>query len=190
MDTPLQVSFRNMDRSDALEVKVRERVDRLERFFDHIISCRVVIEAPHRHHNKGKHYNVRVELAVPGKTLLVNRDPTSRQAHEDAHVALRDAFQAMQRQLQDYVRTLQGQVKAHEGPAQGRVSRLFAEEGYGFVLLPDGQEVYFHRNSVADDGFDDLAPGSEVQLAVSERESDKGPQATVVRPAGKLRPAG
>ncbi|MGB1547306.1 MAG: HPF/RaiA family ribosome-associated protein, partial [Alphaproteobacteria bacterium] len=66
METPLQISFRNMDPSEAVEANVREKAEKLERFFDRITSCRVVIEAPHRHHHKGKLYNVLTPAGDPG----------------------------------------------------------------------------------------------------------------------------
>jgi cold shock CspA family protein/ribosome-associated translation inhibitor RaiA len=185
MDIPLQIEFRNMDRSEAIEARVRERSSKLERFFDHIVGCRVAIEAPHRHQNKGTQYHVRIIVDVPGKELVVSRDPGDRNAHEDVNVAIRDAFAAAQRQVEDHVRKLKGQVKAHETPPHGRVARLFPDEGYGFVELTDGQEVYFHRNAVVGDGFDKLEAGAEVRVEYTIGESEKGAQATTVQALGK-----
>jgi len=185
MDVPVEVSFHNMDRSDAVEARVRERVEKLERFFDHITSCKVIVEAPHRHQNKGRQYHVRIIIGVPGQELVVSRDPGNVNAHEDVYVTIRDAFNAARRQLEDYVRKLKGDVKAHEAPPHGKVARLFAEQGYGFIELSDGQEVYFHRNSVVDNGFEQLQPGAEVRVAYTDKESDKGAQATTVQPLGK-----
>lgn len=75
MDVPMQISFRNMDRSEAVEAKVRERVDRLEKFCGRLTSCRVIVEAPQRRHHKGKLYHLRIELGLPGKELVVSRNP-------------------------------------------------------------------------------------------------------------------
>jgi len=187
MQVPLQIDFQNMDRSDAVEARVRERVDKLEQFFDRITACRVTVIAPHRHHRKGKLYEVRVDLDVPGKNVLVTHAGPKNHAHEDVYVALRDAFNAAQRQLEDHSRKVRQKVKHHEEPTVGAVVRLFAYEGYGFVELPDGQEIYFHRNSVVDDGFDKLDVGDEVRLEFVEGESADGPQATTVQPTGKQR---
>ena len=101
MKTPLQVTFRDIPHSDALETHVRDKAQKLEQIFDDIISCRVVIEQPAKHHQQGKLFNVRIDLGVPGKEIVVDK-----QANEDAYVALRDAFDAAKRQLEDYARQL------------------------------------------------------------------------------------
>lgn len=185
MDIPLELSFRNTDPSDAVEAKVRERVDKLETYFGRINSCRVVVEAPHRHHRKGKIFHVKIEIGVPGRTLIVDRDPGKHHAHEDVYVAVRDAFDAARRQLEDHSRKSAGKIKTHEVPTHGAVSILNGLQGYGIATLPDGQEIYFHRNSVVNDGFAQLEVGDQVRLVVAEGESQKGPQASTVTPIGK-----
>ena len=184
MDVPIQISFRNMDHSDAIETLVRERAEKLEKYYGRLTSCRVMVEAPQRRHHKGKLYHVRLELGVPGKELVVSRHPDKKHEHQDAYLAVRDAFRAAERRLEDHARKISGRVKTHEAPPHGKVCRLFAGEGYGFVKLADGQEIYFHRNAVSDDGFDSLSLGDEVRLSYVEGESDKGPQATIVQPVG------
>ncbi len=104
MQRALQVAFRNMDASEAVEADIRERVDRLERFCDRITGCRVVVEAPHRHHHKGNLYDIRIDIDVPGEEIVVKRSGPENQAHEDIYVAVRDAFGAATRRLQDHVR--------------------------------------------------------------------------------------
>ncbi len=185
MDVPLELSFRNMDPSDAVEANVREKADKLERYFGRINSCRVVVEAPHRHHRKGKIFHVRIEVGVPGRTIIVDRDPGAHHAHEDVYVAVRDAFDAARRQLEDHSRKSAGRVKTHEAPTHGKVVTVNGLQGYGIAALPDGQEIYFHRNSVVNDGFDQLDPGDEVRLVIAEGESARGPQASTVTPIGK-----
>lgn len=109
MQIPLQITVRDVAHSDALETHIREKAQKLDEFFEHIISCRVVVEMPHKHHHQGKEFNVRISLGVPGREIVVNRDK-----NEDVYVALRDAFDAAKRQLEDYVRQLRGDVKTHE----------------------------------------------------------------------------
>jgi ribosomal subunit interface protein len=186
MQIPVQVSFRNMDHSAAIEVKVRERAARLDRFYDRIMGCRVVVEAPHRRHHQGKLYHVRIDLTVPGSEILVTREPMKHHAHEDVYVAIRDAFDAAQRQLEDHVRQQRHEVKTHDAPPQGRVVRIFREEGYGFIETTLGREIYFHKNSVLDGAFDRLDVGSVVQFV--EESGEKGPQASTVKPTSKRTP--
>ena len=116
MQIPLEISFRHMDPSAAMEAVIREKAAKLERYFDRVVACRVVVEAPHRRHTKGKLFSVGVTVAVPGKDLVANHTGGNNHAHEDAYVAIRDAFDAAGRQLEDYARKMRGNVKTHEMP--------------------------------------------------------------------------
>jgi ribosome-associated translation inhibitor RaiA len=118
MELPLQLQFRNLDHSPAIEAAVRKHVEKLKSFNGDIISCRVAIESPHKHQYKGKLYHVVVDVRVPGKEIVVSRAPDDQQAHEDVYVAIRDAFDAARRQIQDYVRIRRGKVKAHVPPTR------------------------------------------------------------------------
>lgn len=111
MEIPLEVNFRNMDPSPAVEARIREKAAKLERFNDRIIGCTVVVEAPHRHHHKGKLYSVHIDISVPGKDLVVDRAKPLDHSHEDVYVAVRDAFNAAVRRLEDYTSKLRGDVK-------------------------------------------------------------------------------
>jgi ribosome-associated translation inhibitor RaiA len=104
------ISFHQVPHSDALEADIRGWVQDLEQDFDRITSCRVVIEAPHRHQHQGRPFEVRVELRMPGHEIVAGRSPTDRSIeHEDAHVAVRDAFLAARRQLEHHV----GRSRSH-----------------------------------------------------------------------------
>jgi cold shock CspA family protein len=185
METPLEITFRNLDHSDAVEAKVREKAVKLEKAFDRITSCRVMIEALNRQHTKGNLFHVTIEVGVPGKQVVVDRNSGKNHAHEDIYVALRDAFNAARRRLEDHSRKRAGRVKTHAVPPHGKVARLNGFEGYGFIVTPDGGEIYFHRNSLVDADFDKLEEGQEVRYVIAEGESDKGPQASTVKLIGK-----
>ena len=104
METPLQVTFRNISPSEAIEAKIRQRADKLERHFDRIVGCRVVVEELHHHHRKGNHFQVRVEVTVPGAEMVANREPNAHHSYTDIHVAIRDAFDSIDRQLIEHAR--------------------------------------------------------------------------------------
>ncbi|MCG6985177.1 MAG: HPF/RaiA family ribosome-associated protein [Thiocapsa sp.] len=179
MKIPLQVTFRGFPHSDAVEANVRDKADKLDQFFSDIMSCRVVVEAQHKHHQHGNLYHVSIDLSVPGRELAVTRDPSEHQAHEDVYVAIRDAFDAARRQLEDYARELRGDVKTHEPPERGHIVELVPAEDFGRIATPNGRLVYFHRNSVLDADFDQLREGDEVTFA--EEDGELGPQASTVR---------
>jgi len=108
MQTELQITVRDMEHSAALDERIREKVRKLEQVYSRIMSCRVVLEAPHRHKHQGKQFTVRLDVAVPGKEIVVTHDH-----HEDMYVALRDAFNAARRQLEEHGRIQRGDVKNH-----------------------------------------------------------------------------
>ena len=183
MKLPLEINFRNLAPSAAIETAVRKRAAKLDRFCEDIMRCRVTIEAPHRHRHKGKLYSVRIDVTVPNDELVVARAPDRDQSHEDVYVAIRDAFDAMTRRLEDYVRVRRGRTKTHEVPPHGRVSEIYPTLDYGRIATPDGRDIYFHRNSLLNADFDDLAVGDEVRF--SEEPGDQGPKATSVQLIGK-----
>lgn len=183
MKLPLQVSFRHMEHSEAIEAIVREKAARLDTFAGDIMSCRVVVEPAAKHHQHGNLYEVRIDLTLAGEEIAVTREPSEHTEYRDIQVALRDAFDTARRKLEDYVRRRRGSIKAHEVPPHGRVSQLFPEQGYGFLETPDGREIYFHRHSVLHGAFDRLQVGIEVTFV--EEEGQKGPQASTVRLVGR-----
>lgn len=179
MGVPLEIVFREVTPyKDAIEAEVRKRADKLERFYDRILNVRVVVEAPHRRRREGNVFQVKIDLSVPNKVIMVDREHRKLRSHEDVFVAIRDAFDAVRRQLEDYARVEQGKVKTHESVPTGVVTKLFPGDGYGFIEGFGGREIYFHRNSVLD-GFDKLEVGTSVRF--EEEEGEKGPQASTVK---------
>jgi ribosome-associated translation inhibitor RaiA len=122
---PIQISFRNMDVSPALEEEVRSRVAWLDPFYPGILGCRVVLEIPHRHRRRGRRLHVRIELSLPGEDVVVNHEPSpdtaarsaSRKSdevdsrHKDAYVVIHEAFDVARRRLEDVARRRRGDVK-------------------------------------------------------------------------------
>ncbi|MEW5754960.1 MAG: HPF/RaiA family ribosome-associated protein [Pseudomonadota bacterium] len=108
MQLPLQITARDISLTPAIERAIRGKAQKLERFYEHILGCAVVVTTPHRHQHKGGEFNILVRLSVPGGELVVKREP-----HQDLYVAIRDTFDAARRQLQSFARRQRGEVKQH-----------------------------------------------------------------------------
>ena len=204
---PVQVTFRNIEKRAGLEELVQEEAAKLERFFDRITSCRVVVERPQRAPS-GKLYHVRIDLGLPGGELVVTHTPSlhgnqqdlklqrtrteadSLLVHKVPATAIQDAFREAKRRLQDYRRKQEGAVKTLDKTPEGTVERIFPGDGYGFIQASDGREVYFNQASVTGGRFDRLRSGARVRFV--EQPGEKGPQAstvTIVRAKNQTRAA-
>jgi ribosomal subunit interface protein len=173
MKLPLQVTFRNIPSSEAIEANINEKASKLDRFYDRIMSCRVVVDSTQRRQHQGKLYGVRIDITVPRKELAVTRAE-----NEDVYIAVRDAFDAAGRRLEEHARRERGDVKTHQGPSIGRIVKLFPDENYGFIQTPDEREIYFHHNSVMNGDVGRLQVGSDVTFI--EEQGTEGPQAARV----------
>ncbi len=191
------ITFRGIAHSDALEADIRRHIAKLARFYQPIMGCRVLVEFAQRHHERGNHFHVRIDLTVPGDEIVIAHDGGLHATAKDieaersqqrlepgperkhAAVAVREAFDAARRKLQDYGRRQRLAVKTLSRQPTGRVSRLFPIDEYGYIEAEDGHEVYFQKDSVLKNAFDRLAVGSRV--AFVEEAGNKGPQASTVR---------
>ena len=156
---PIQVTIRDLPYSEAIQSHVHKKAEKLDHYYHNIQRCCVVIDMPQKHKHQGKLFRVRINLGVPGKDLVVNH-----KFDEDVYVAIRDAFQAMSRQLEEYARKRRGHVKTHEGVNFGYVQRLFPEEGYGFILSADGNEHYFSTTNATHPSFQKMQVGDIVHF--------------------------
>ncbi|MEA2602263.1 MAG: hypothetical protein QOF89_3255 [Acidobacteriota bacterium] len=173
MQIPLEISSRDVTLSPPIEAELRKRADRLERHYNRITSCRIAVERPTgNHHQEGGPFRVRVDVTVPGSELVADKQA------EEIFAAIREAFDAAERQVEAFSQRRRGEVKTQVLPPEGEVLRLFPDEGFGFLSAPDGREVYFHRNAVLDPGFEKLAVGARVRFA--EEQGFEGPQASTV----------
>jgi cold shock CspA family protein len=179
------MTFRNVRKDPAIEDLIYKQAAKLERICDYIVSCRVAVEKPQAHQRSGNPFRVRIDLTVPpDHELVVIRDSSEGDLHEELSTVIRDAFAAMRRQLRKLVEKQRRDVKAHpEQEVGGFIVRLFPEEGYGFIKSLNGREIYFHKNSLLGDGFDDLSIGTGVRWV--EEQGDKGPQASTLRVVDK-----
>lgn len=189
MTIPLQITFRGMEASDALRASIENHAAKLERFSKVILGCQVVVEPSEHHHHQGNHYRVRVHLKVAGRDIQASRHPAGAHgAAEDPYAMVRDAFDAVRRQLEDHEREHRGAVKTHVVPAHGQVAQIYKDADYGLISTPEGRDIHFHRHSVVDDRFDELVPGSQVRFV--EVPGEEGPWASTVHPLGKHHPLG
>jgi cold shock CspA family protein/ribosome-associated translation inhibitor RaiA len=180
MQTPLRIAGPDFHLTDEIKSEIRERAAKLDHLFDDIISCRVAVEAPVGHHRKGGPYNVRIDLVVPDKELVA----THRNG-ENLQAGIREAFEAIELQLVEYkkIRTRPFKRHIHLTPPRGIIIKLLRELGYGFIGTSDGREIYFHRNSVMEPGFDKLDIGTPVRF--NEEQGADGPQASTVHISDK-----
>ncbi len=187
MDVDVQVSLHDVEHSDALESLIRDRAEKLDTISTHLISCRAVIEAPHRDSDQNVvEYRARLEVAVPHKNLIAESKPSDDpQARTDPYEVVNRAFDRAERQLKDFEEGLRAGRKKRDQPLeQGVVSKLFRtpEYNYGFIESLDGREIYFHENAVVDVDFEDLEKGQNVRFFESTGDSSPDPIASTVRP--------
>lgn len=181
MKRPSQITFHGVDAGEELRALIEEKIARLETLHDGLLGVRVAVERPHQHQRLGRLYVVRVELTLPGRELVVAREQGDAESHENALIAVRDAFRAAERQLRDFVEARRALARGEQArPAAGQVVRLFPYEGYGFLLSGDGREIYFERGAVLHDEFERLRVGQVVHYA--ESEGVAGPRASTVDP--------
>jgi cold shock CspA family protein len=174
MQTPVEIDFQGLEAKQELRSAIDTQVTQLEERFGRVTAGRVVLKAPGGHHRTGGLYEINIRLSLPeGREVNIARTPQDDERHSDLNYALNDAFKRARRQLQDQ----------HEAQPIATVARLDPSGEFGFLETGDGHEIYFHRNSVLDDGFAKLSVGARVIFA--EEMGDKGPQASTVKPMGK-----
>lgn len=182
MKVPLEITFRGVEKSDFLEELIRQKAAALERVCDHVISCRVAVEAPQQHQRGGRPFRVRITLNVPpGHEVAVRREASEGSIHDELPAVIRNAFDAARRKLKRLTEKKRGEVKTHpvHEESMAMVVRLFREDGYGFLKTLDGRDLYFHQNSVLQNDFDRLEIGTGVRY--EEEEGEDGPQASTVQ---------
>lgn len=180
MNVPLEISFRDVEKTPDLEALINRKAAKLEQVSDKITSLRVSVEQDQKAQKLGNPCRVRLDINVPpGHEFAIRRESSEGHLHKDPAMLLREAFDAAWRKLRKIKEKQQGKVKTHpEQETNALVLRLFPEDDYGFLKSVDGQDVYFHRNSVVEQDFDALREGDGVTFTAVM--GDKGLQATSV----------
>jgi cold shock CspA family protein len=187
METAPQIDFQGMEASSSFRDQIVRHIDRLEERFGRMTWCRVAVKAPSGRHHTGGLYEVHIYLSLPDdREVAVEHTPQLDERFQRFEFALNDAFSRAERQLQDEVGRMRGKMKRHAPAPVGVVKQLMRDDGYGFLESDDGREIYFHRNSVSEPGFDDLQLGRRVNF--TEEEGEKGPQASRVTPLAEKTP--
>ncbi|MBW4706802.1 ribosome-associated translation inhibitor RaiA [Roseobacter sp. YSTF-M11] len=187
MKPQVEITFKDIEHSDAVETRIRERVAKLLAMSENIRRCHVWVRVPHRRGRKPAAYVIDLSVQMTGSSLHVDHRPGDDTAHTDIYVAIRDAFNAMERQLRKWKEQHKGRPQTHETPLQGRIESLDGYAECGQIATTDGRLIYFHRNSVVNDGYDGLNEGDVVELSVDTRDAEEGPHARFVRPVSTLR---
>ena len=179
-----EITYRNVEKTNAIDNLVHEKIAKLENVCDHINSCHIAIEKIHDRPRSGSPYRVRIDMTVPpGHEIVAERNPAESHQYDPLDAVIRDAFNAARQQLvklnerQHESDRAQNQEEAEETTAL--ITKLFKDRGYGFLKTLDGHEIYFHRNSVIHHDFDRLEIGTAVHFSFVEGE--EGPQATTVK---------
>ena len=182
MAAPVEIAWHNLESMSRVEERVEQRTARLQQILSRITHISVVIEASHRRHQKGNRYEVRLDVGVPGNNLAVNRKPGDDDAHVDILVAVRDAFDAMERQLKRWNQQHSGRPAVQTTPLQGKIAQLDPDTTSGQIATTDGRLVYFHGNAIVSGDFDKLTVSDPVELVVDPGDDAMGAHASTVRP--------
>lgn len=159
MQQPLQITFRDIEHSAAVEARIREKIAKLDTFYNHITGCKVVVEQVQKHQHQGKLHNVAIYLTVPGKELTASHHP-----NENLYLAIQAATDSLREQLDAYRRRLHGDTKDHGERLSGEIVRLMEDECYGFIADAEKNEYYFNLTHLVDVKFYELYIGEKVRF--------------------------
>ena len=175
MQKPLNLTYKEIEKSAAVSAYVRTRFQKLEKFSDKIIHCHVVIERVQKHQQNPIIHNVKIHLSIPHYDLTSDQNND-----ENLYKAIQKAFLKIQRQLQDSTQLLEGYKKHHEDIIQGTVTTLFTDRGFGFIESTWGEEYYFSDNNLTGkSSLSRLRIGTHVEF--TENQGNEGLQANRVK---------
>ena len=179
MVAPLDIVWKNIDKSETIEQTVRARADELERLCPRIVALHVFIEEPRRREWRGDLLSIRIRIGVPDDYLTVDHNLHTPQRHEEMSIAVAAAFDAARRRVEDYLRARRGQARIEELWPMGEVVRLSRPQRDGVVRTAEGREIHFNAQVVLHGAYDLLEIGGRVRFV--EQAGDNGPRASSVR---------
>lgn len=181
MQEPLEVSFTHIDKTPELDALIEEKVQRLEKFCDNLISCHVSVSEPHAHQDSGSGYRVRIEARIPPNQQIVAHEHSSHgDIRDTVETIIRRAFDATERQLKEHVERLRegNRDTLDEEDAPGIVTIIDKEKRFGIIKTITGRDIYFADKAVLHDDFDRIEVGTSVRY--EDQPGDEGPRATTV----------
>jgi cold shock CspA family protein/ribosome-associated translation inhibitor RaiA len=184
MKIPPEITYRNLQKTEVIDTLIHEKIAKLEHICNYINSCYIAVEKIHDRPRSGSPYRVRIDITVPpGHEIVAQSNPATGILYEPLEAVIREAFDAARQQLLKLTERQRKsvQAKSHEPAPENTalVTKLFREQGYGFLQSLDGEEIYFHCNSVLHDEFERLEIGTSVHF--SSEMGEQGPQASTVR---------
>lgn len=178
----LKIQCLDFTESPSITSAVESHLESLKKTNSQIMSCHVVISKPHRKQHHGNTYQVKLRLHMAGKQIIIDKDSGKNHAHEDIYIAIRDAFLAAKRKVEEFSRMREGRIKERVRPMHAKIVRIIPADDCGFIVSEDHREIYFHKNALLNDNFENLKVGQEVRF--SEAMGEKGPQITSMEIVG------
>ena len=181
MQGTVEITFKDINKTPEYEQVIREKIDKLEKFCNYMISCRVIVERPQKYPDTANPYRVRIYITVPPSHEIIAKESASQGGiHDNLLTVINRTFHAAERQLKELNRRLHGEVKTHpQQQVMGIVHSVSKEDGYGFIKTVESQEdIYFHKNSVLHHDYERMEVGTGVRFTAEQGE--KGLQASSV----------
>ncbi|MDX2099915.1 MAG: HPF/RaiA family ribosome-associated protein [Leptolyngbyaceae cyanobacterium bins.59] len=184
MKVPPEITYRDIERSAAIDTLIQEKLAKLERLCDYISSCHIAVEKINDRPKSGSPFRVRLDITIPpSHEIVAEGNPTNQNQHGGLDTIVRDAFSKAERQIKELTSRQREHEKSQDHSQSDEttalVVRIFKESDYGFLKTLSGEEVYFHRNSVIHDDFDRLEVGTGVRF--ESVIGEQGPRATTVQ---------
>jgi cold shock CspA family protein/ribosome-associated translation inhibitor RaiA len=181
MQIPLEISYLDINKTEELDQLIHEKATALEKVCDYITSCRATLENPLKAQNSGQPFRIRISVRVPpGHEIVAVEEPGPGDSHIQLASGIRNAFENIRRQLKKLTEKQRKDIKSHpDQQVVAVIDKVFREEGYGFLRTVEGQQIYFHKNSVLHDDWNRLKEGTGVHF--NQEIGDKGLQATAVQ---------
>ncbi|WP_416668457.1 HPF/RaiA family ribosome-associated protein [Egbenema bharatensis] len=179
------ISYRDVEKTSAIESLIQEKITKLEQVCDYISSCRIAVETAHKRPSHGSPYRVRIDMTVPpSHELVAESNPAEQNQYVELDTVIRDAFSRAERQLRELARKQRESERttSHDVPEDDRafVIRIFRDQGYGFLKTLSDEEIYFHSNSVLHNDFERLEVGTAVRF-VAAPQGQEQPHASTVQ---------